>query len=298
MSALPSDSLFKVKTVVAMTGIPRNTLVAWERRYNLFSVRRTENGYRLYSQEDVDLLRRLRAHVDGGLSISEAVRLAGHEGAMGEAPRRALWEDLLDPLLCYDRAGAEPFLRRVELLPLERAIEEVYRPLLRELGCRWAEGHVNVAQEHFASSYVREALMAAFRLLDAGPVGGPVAACAAVPGEVHDIGLLMVAIRLALRGWRVTWLGADLPIEDLCAFLQEKPPRLVCLSALRADGHVPLAETARRVRELAAPETLVVVGGPGAGPLRAASTANLWFCVDEDAFLAQLGALQPGAAWS
>lgn len=298
MSALPTDSLFKVKTVVALTGIPRNTLVAWERRYNLFSVRRTENGYRLYSQEDVDLLRRLRGLVDEGLTISEAVRLAGHEGALGDTPRRTLWEDLLDPLLRYDRAGAEPFLRRVELLPWERAIEDVYRPLLRELGCRWADGSVSIAQEHYASSYIREALLTAFRVLDAGPVGGPAVACASMPGEVHDIGLLMVAIRLALRGWRVTWLGADVPIDDLCTFVEHNPPRLLCLSALRTEGQDRLLENTLRVRAAAPDQTLVVVGGPGAGPLRAASTPKLWFSVDEDMFLAKLGALQPGAAWS
>lgn len=282
--------MYKVKTVVTMTGIPRNTLVAWERRYQLFETHRLENGYRLYSDADVALLRRLKALVDEGLSISEAVRLVGHEGGLGPTPRRQLWEDLLAPLLAFDRAGAQPFFRRVELLPVERAIDEVYRPLLHEVGRRWACGGVNVAQEHFASGVVREELLTTFRQLDGGPVAGPEVACACVPGESHDIGLLIVAIRLALRGWRVTWLGADLPLPDLAAYLADRTPRLVCLSSMRRGDADQLARQVREIREQAPPATVVVVGGIGVTALDGPTTDRIWYHPDDEGFFAHLGA--------
>lgn len=281
--------MYRVKTVCAMTGVPRNTLVAWERRYNLFDSRRTENGYRMYSDEDVDLVRRLKAHVDTGLAISEAVRLLSHEGAFGPTPRRPLWRDLLEPLLAFDRAGADPFLRRAEALPIERGMDEVFRPLLREIGELWAAGRIHVAQEHFASAYIRESLLATFRNLDAGPADGPVAACAGVPGETHDIGLLLVSVRLALRGWRVIWLGPDLPMGDLCAFLVKHPPRLLCLSGVTAQG---VAESARQVRACAPTETMVVVGGPATAGLERLSQDQLWFCPEEEDFFRRLASFR------
>lgn len=277
--------MFKVKTVVAMTGIPRNTLVAWERRYKLFDQRRTEHGYRLYSEDDVDLLRRLKAHVDAGLAISEAVRLASHEGMLGAEPRNPLWADLLAPLLVFDRAGADPFMRRVDALPLERAIDDVLRPLLREVGWRWESGSVNVAQEHFASSYLREWLFTQFRRLDAGPAAGPRAACGTIAGETHDLGLLMLAVRLALRGWHVVWLGPDLPMGDLCAYLTERAPRMVCLSVVRPDMASAALEYVRQVRACARPDTRVVLGGPGVAHVEQPSTDRIWLCPSaEDLF--------------
>lgn len=283
--------MYKVKTVVTMTGIPRNTLVAWERRYRLFDTHRLENGYRLYSDAEVALLRRLKVLVEEGLAISEAVRLVSHEGALGPTPRRFLWEDLLDPLLVYDRAGAEPFFRRAELLPLERALDEVYRPLLREIGHRWELGTVNVAQEHFASGQVREVLLALFRQLDAGPVGGPSAACACLPGEHHDIGLLIVAIRLALRGWRVTWLGADVPTVDLATYIAGRSPRLVCLSSMRRGNADHIQEQVARLREHTPAGTQLVVGGAGAALISGEGAEGVWYHPDDEGFFAHLGTL-------
>lgn len=280
--------MYKVKTVVGMTGIPRNTLVAWERRYKLFDQRRAENGYRLYSDEDVALLQRLKALIENGLAISEAVRLATREGALAHAPQRALWEDLLPPLLCYDRAGADPFMRHVDALPLERAIDEVLRPLLREIGRRWAHGEVNVAQEHFASGYLREWLFANFRRLDGGPAHGPRVACGTIAGETHDIGVLMVALRFALRGWNVIWLGPDLPVGDLCAFLTERAPRLICLSVMRAETAHGVLEYARQVRACARAETRVVVGGEGVHAVDHHDTERLWFCATEEELFRRL----------
>ncbi|MFN7146083.1 MAG: MerR family transcriptional regulator [Myxococcota bacterium] len=66
---------YRVKTVSAMTGIPRGTLLAWERRYEILEPDRSPSGYREYSEADVAVLRRLKALVDDGYSISEAVAL-------------------------------------------------------------------------------------------------------------------------------------------------------------------------------------------------------------------------------
>ena len=83
---MTSPQRYRIKTVAEMTGIPRNTLLAWERRHGLLSPERLENGYRLYSDEDVAILRRVKAAISSGMAISEALRAVRTEPGRGEGP--------------------------------------------------------------------------------------------------------------------------------------------------------------------------------------------------------------------
>ena len=71
---LPEDPKYTIKTVSIQTGIRPITLRAWERRYSLLSPYRSDNRYRLYSERDIAVLRWIKNRLDGGLSISSAVR--------------------------------------------------------------------------------------------------------------------------------------------------------------------------------------------------------------------------------
>ncbi len=285
---------YRIKTVAAMTGIPRATIVAWERRYNVLEPRRSPAGYRIYDDSDVAFLRQLKAKVDEGLAISEAVALyrgGGFRDAPVEEPAAraptTLHGPVLDALLAFDRTAAERALVPLRETSFERQLDHVYMPTLEELGDMWEAGAVTIAQEHYASGFVRERMLGMFQSLDAGPVDGPTVTCAAPPGETHELGLLAVAIRLALRGFRITWLGSDLPFPDLCAFLGRHPPRLVALSAIRRGSERAIESYARQVRACAHPRSIVCVGGPGVIGLEERSTERLWFCPSLEALLAR-----------
>lgn len=255
---------YRVKTVSELTGIPRSTLIAWERRYHLFEPGRSEGGYRLYSDAEVDILRQLKARVDAGLSISEAIaRLApvAEPRVDGEEP----WRPLLRQLLAFDRVAATPALRRFEALPFEAGIATVWAPVLREVGRLWEVGEITVAQEHFVAGVAREHLIGMLHSLDAGTGGGPRAILACFPGEQHDLPLLMAAVRLALRGWRIVWLGADVPVADLCAATAQDEPDVLCLSTTRSDA-ASLA-VVHQVRRCVGPRVVFAVGGAGVSAL-------------------------------
>ena len=74
--------MFNTKAVVQQTGVPAATLRAWERRYKLLSPERAENAYRLYSEQDIVLIRWLKERVDNGMSISQAVALFKHKNEL------------------------------------------------------------------------------------------------------------------------------------------------------------------------------------------------------------------------
>lgn len=268
---------YRVKTVCELTGIPRNTLVAWERRYHMLAPQRSEGGYRLYSDADVAYLRRLKESVDAGLSISEAIAHASPPVPTEHPPAEALWRELGRFLVTFDRAGAQVALRRVSQLPFEEAVTEVWTPLLGWLGRSWESGEITVAQEHYVAAVAREHLLAMFRSLDGGLGRGPHVVAACLPGEQHDLPLLCMTVRLALRGWRVTWLGADVPVGDLCACTTHQNPDLVALCSVARGDLGEVARLAREVRACAPRNTIVALGGPNAEPLIERSTPRLWF---------------------
>ena len=282
---------YRIKTISSMTGIPRATIVAWERRYNLLEPTRSPAGYRIYSDEDIQFLRRIKALTEEGLAISEAIQVGGKRLASAAVvqpeetlPTRALEvgnRSLTQALLSFDRAAAERHLPRD--VSFERAMHEVYQPILREIGEAWARGEVTVAQEHFASAFCRERLMQMFQDLGAGPAEGVPVTCVGPPGEPHDLGLLMLAIRLALRGFRVTWIGAQVPREDLCAMIAQYPPRLLCITATQPHLAAEARAYARQVRSCAHPDTVIALGGPAVAGLAAGAEPGFWMVADFEA---------------
>ena len=271
---------YRIKTVVELTGIPRNTLIAWERRYNLLETRRSDAGYRIYEDVDIAYLRRLKALVDDGVAISEAISRVpapGQASSTGDVARPDLVGGLVAALVGFDGNAALPLMRRVEQMPFAEAIREVWRPVLFEVGRLWEIGEISVAQEHFAAGVVRVALAAMLRSQDTARPGSAEVVCACVPGEAHDLPLLAVAVELALAGWRVIWLGADVPLADLCALVASRAPTIVCLSAIAARSSDEVL-TAGRTVLASSPRTTVVLGGPAASGIPEHQGPRLWVC--------------------
>jgi len=278
---------YRVKTVSAMTGIPRPTLLAWERRYDILEPSRSPSGYREYSDADVAALRRLKALVDGGYSIGEAVELARSASpAPSREPTRAPVPELEPPLfaghgvvvhailralLAFDRGTADRLLPKLGQVSFSVAIDQVFVPVMHALAEQCDRGEVSITQEHFVSGFCREHLLAMYHELGGGPEGGLTVACATPTGERHEFGLLVLALKLALAGHRVLWLGIELPTADLRAFLSAQRPRFLCLSFTRPISRDELVRFGRSLREGTPAEIEIVFGGPGVrdhvGPL-------------------------------
>ena len=119
---------FQIKTVARMTGIPRNTLLAWERRYSAVEPARAPNGYRLYTESDVDLLRTIKTLTINGFKVSEAlelVRLGESKQARpieGTLPRIVLLDPSLRALVSHVPAGTLQFTVVEEVQEAEQLI--------------------------------------------------------------------------------------------------------------------------------------------------------------------------------
>jgi len=237
------------------TGVTPELLRAWEQRYGLLRPIRSAGGFRLYSSADEARVRRTTELIADGLSAAEAARVAATTDLAverGETPLVAELAGRLQRSLDeFDAAGAQATLDRLfAAVSVEFALTEVVIPYLHDLGERWAAGAVTVAQEHFASNLVRARLLALAQDWGAGGASTLVAAC--LPGEGHDLGLVMLGLLLARRGWQVTFLGADTPLDSIEDTVRALQPSLVILvtydSAVfhaHADAIARLAATTR-----------------------------------------------------
>ena len=245
-------------------GVSPELLRAWEQRYGLLQPVRSAGGFRLYSSADEDRVRSMRRHLDAGVAAAQAARLALAESVpAGDHADAAAIEELAAELRStldrLDEPGAHAtFDRLLAAFTLQTVLRDVVLPYLQELGERWQRGEASVAQEHFASNVLRGRLLGLARGWGEG--AGPRAVLACVPGELHDLPLIMFGLVLARHGWRVTYLGPDTPIATLRELPPDTEPRLVVVAAATRQRFEPVqAQLAALARDLP-----VAVAGSGA----------------------------------
>jgi methanogenic corrinoid protein MtbC1 len=136
-------------------------------------------------------------------------------------------------------------------------------PLLEGIGRGWRVRSVSIAQEHLASAVIRRVLG---WLLDVYQVKGvaPRLVVATPPGQVHELGALMVAVSAAAEGWAVTYLGTDLPVADLVGAAIETKARAVAISVVYALDDRDVATALRETRAGLPARVPLLLGGAAA----------------------------------
>lgn len=235
---MQSGGPYRIQIAAELCGVLPATLRAWERRYGIPVPRRTASAYRLYSADDVELVRRMRELVESGVSPAEAARTvltsAAPIAANDTAPSGGDGLELARSRLIaatqrYDASGIDAELTRLTmLLDAQTLYEKVIGPVIVDVGQRWHAGTISVAQEHLLSERIEATLRAALRTLERPD--GPVALLACVDGESHVLGLLGAALRFSASGARVVMLGAVTPPSAIADAVATMNPRVVGLS--------------------------------------------------------------------
>ncbi len=250
--------VFNTKAVARETGVPADTFRAWERRYGVPRPQRTAGGHRLYSERDIAIIRWLRDRTDDGVNISHAVMLLSStldtpvaepaNNGQARAISRLVGE-CVQALMEFDQPLAERLLSEAfSIYPFEHVLIELIQPAMVEIGERWHRGEINVAMEHFATQLVRRKLAGLMNVFEGvGHRGRIVVGCA--PGELHDLGVLILSLFLVRRGWNIVYLGPQLPLADLLETVRSVKPLLVCLSASTIATAMELIAVARSLKE-------------------------------------------------
>lgn len=254
-----------VREAAQLLGMSPATLRAWERRHGIPRPRRAANGYRLYSQADLETLRRIKARTDVGVRIGLAV-----EGLLrplvptrlpDQDPFDQFSERLIQAISRFDEREATGVLRQASVLyPVEDVMDSLIGRTLAWLGAEWIGGRLSIAAEHFASAlFLRQLMLLYSASPDPWRPGRVLAACA--PGDEHQIGVLMVLVGLRRRGWSVHYLGPNLPLDELERAAVRIRPHALLISAACRLAPETLAQLAALPRRLPAPSPALVVGG-------------------------------------
>lgn len=262
--------MYSIKAVSRATGLTVETLRAWERRYGVVVPQRDEMGRRVYRADDVLRLRRLReaterGHPIGRLVVLDEVSLANLLQEPEHRPQSAAASTFVERILDAARRFAaeeceQTLTLAISLMPPARLIDEVLEPLLHQVGDRWHSGQFSIAQERLVSTTVRRHIGLIVDSYDR-TARGPAIVFATLPGERHELGLLMSAMICASHGCRVHYLGADLPPQEIARFANAVNAAVVALSVVMHEGLHDLPAQLATMRDTLRADVPVWIGG-------------------------------------
>ena len=284
---------YEIHEVAELTGLAPARLRAWERRYEIVRPRRMPNGYRAYSGDQVALLRAYARLTDVGERIGDLAHEPA-EDVLARAERRELdgtpLAALVDAVKTFDRERLEALVaQQIALRGLRPFAQEIVAPLAQAVGDLWALGKIPIAAEHLASEVVLHALKGGLR---ASRGSGPLAVCACLSGERHEWGLLGTLTLVQEEGWRIHYLGPDLPVEELLEAAWRLRPQVVALSTSFPDNCESQLATLAALPGRLPPGTIPVIGGGGAEP-HATALRHFGLRVGLDAFTCASGSRTP-----
>jgi DNA-binding transcriptional MerR regulator/methylmalonyl-CoA mutase cobalamin-binding subunit len=285
-----------IQVVARRTGLTPEVLRIWEKRYGVVTPVRTGTGRRLYSEEDIECLRLLRLATLSGRRIGDVAtlsalqlrRLVAEDQAAETAapPGRVATTAILHRGSSYlssalaaleglNARDLESLLTRALLeLGAPTFLEEVIAPLVRRIGDLWHAGRLEPFEEHFATSVIRRILTEA--MMDAsGPRTAPVLLVATPTGEHHELGALMAGALAAAEGWRVVYLGTNLPAADIAGAAQRVRAAAVALSLVYLADAPGIPGELRHLRKRL-PDLPILAGGAA--------------CIAYDSALSSIGA--------
>jgi DNA-binding transcriptional MerR regulator/methylmalonyl-CoA mutase cobalamin-binding subunit len=285
-----------IQVVSLRTGLSKDVLRAWERRYQVVEPARTDTGRRLYSDRDIDYLRLLRKASGAGRSLKQMAALsmadlaklveeddAARELQQAESADAAVMSrpglhvegadetasDLITECLAAvetldHEAVHETLSRAVVILPPSVLAERMIAPLMQRIGQLWWEQRLNPRHEHLASTAVQATLDQVIGTLVPHGSGRPHLVSATPNGQRHEIGAMLVAVTAAAAGWRVTYLGADLPVQEIAAAAVALEVQAVAMSLVHPEDDPELPVAIRQLRQLLVPDTRLFAGGRAA----------------------------------
>lgn len=288
---IDDQAVHGIQSAAKLSKMSPDLIRMWERRYEAVSPRRTSTQRRLYSDADVErliLLGRLvkKGHAIGNIARLETDNLRGllkqHEDSTKDAkepshpatgsrevytdvaPSQALLEPAIEAILEYDEKSLEAFLEASLLRDgFRKALITTIGPLIQKIGEFWADGTFRVAHERLASGVLESFLVnrsKPFVMQEQAPtivVGAP-------SGQHHELGALMAAGIARSLGWRIVYLGAGVPTEEIAAAAEANRAEVIALSLVYPITDESLLDDIRRLEGDVPRETEIIVGGRAA----------------------------------
>ncbi|RYD34595.1 MAG: MerR family transcriptional regulator [Verrucomicrobiaceae bacterium] len=275
--------LHSLKLVCQRTGLSPQLVRTWEKRYAAVTPVRTDTHRRLYSEEEITRLDLLHQLTGKGHAISRIASLS-------EAELRRLLESAAS--LPFSAAGGHPkgdsdffegmfaaiesldtsiLLDRLQQAVLQNGHSWVLENIARltgQIGDRWRSGSLRIAHEHLATAALRIFLGGFIQDAKPGP-SAPLLLVCTPAGQHHDLGAFLAGAAACNVGWRVSFLGASLPSEEIAAAAIKTQAKAVALSIVYPADDPNLPRELEKLGNLLPLGVPVLIGGRSASSYHA-----------------------------
>ena len=267
---------YPIRAASQLTGLPVDTLRAWERRYQAVTPVRAGRG-RLYSEGEIRRLLLLSHAVDSGHAIGQVAALSDEaleelrasasttQKVRTDADRgvsQAL-EPVLKAIQSYDYSATNEELGRLALLLTPRElVHKAVLPLMRLAGENWERGIFQIAHEHLVSACVRNLLGGLVRRQEARN-SAPSIMLTTPAGELHEFGILAAALLAVGHQFQVSYLGPNLPVEEVVFAAEHLAPQAVVLGIMETNATPAVCADVQRLSKELPARVELWVGGSG-----------------------------------
>ena len=221
---------FSIRDMENLSGIKAHTIRIWEKRYNLFTPERTTTNIRYYSLQSLQKLLNVTLLYNNGYKISKIAKLdESHipiivrEIVANNSEKNHAINAFKLAMINFDQTL---FLNTYSSLLSERSFRdifnEVFIPLLNELGLLWQTDTISPSNEHFITHLIKQKIYINTEKLQlVEPIKKDKVFALFLPeNEIHEIGLLYLNYEITLRGYKSIYLGQTMPIESLADLLK------------------------------------------------------------------------------
>ena len=267
---------YNIQQVSEMTGVSKQLIRKWEDRYHLVNPQRLDNGYRMYTQYEVNLIKAVTKLIDQGNSVKQAVAIVlapqfqMNEFLAEEPSSTSISNEFLDKL---EAAGANADDKRIlnllqqahHTLGVDKLLHLVVVPYLSKIGELWCERTWGEYQEAIASQTVRD-FLANLRREMYVPESAPIIVGSCLPGEYHEIPMHILLVQCSLKGYRTLMLGQSPAPKAIESIVTLKKPKYVLLTASTLEPFKDGIESMKELDHFASskPHIPFLLGGAGA----------------------------------
>ena len=285
---------FTIANVERETGLSKDLLRMWERRYGFPAPARDANGDRIYPADQVDRLRRIKRLIDQGhrpgkLITAPPEQLAAlaipsmTSGERNEAstPFAAQFESFLEELRHHDATAFQQRLQHtLARQGLASFVRDTVAPLIGNVGRAWESGRIAVFEEHLFTELTKRVLRQAVAGIAAGSAP-PRVLLTTVPGEPHELGLLMVEALFALEGAQCVPLGVQMPLTEIANAATAHRADIVALSFSTAFPSRRIPALLDQLRTMLPESASLWAGGSGVSHAEASDGITLMRSLDD-----------------
>lgn len=261
------EKTYSIQQIADLTGLSKQLIRKWENRYQIIQPKRLPNGYRVYTNSELQVLTAISTLTNSGLTVSQAIeRYTKEQKATKQDETLSIHQALIRAGTIGDEQQLLHFLEYAHhKFGVEKLLEQIVVPFLREVGQLWCERAWGEYQEAISSQTVRD-FLANIRRHYFVQADAPLVLGSCLPGERHEIPMQILLIQCMLRGYQTMMLGPSPAPTAIQSTIALKKPKMVLLTGSTQIAFTEHAQSIHMLEKLAQAHEDIqfYIGGAGA----------------------------------